>query len=399
MPIFSRGEMERRLSNLRSHMAAQNLDGVVATSYPTFYYLTGAPIHAFGRPIAVVIPVNDAAAIVESIIEIDHTRAQTWIEDIRTYHDYNILAVYDSLRSPLESLVAQVRSVIASRGLSRGRIGIENARLPYQHFQLLQAAMEQVEWVDASHTLDLLRLVLSQEELALVQAADAVADVGQELLIEQLEPGRRAGDIVHTVRETMIQEICRVHPQKPFHLHVDPGLGDVRKAAGHSEWTLWNADDRVENDQLLTTVISVWLWGYWGNIERTVYVGAPDDRVRRAFDIMVEANETAIAQIHPSMHVRDIDGITKEVLGNYGYTSRSGSGCGRGIVSYEGNARELHMDLRLYSDVVLEPGMAFSLEPDLLEPGIGTFRHCNTILVTDNGCEVDSRLPRGPMYV
>ena len=53
------------------------------------------------------------------------------------------------------------------------------------------------------------------------------------------------------------------------------------------------------------------------------------------------------------------------------------------------------MDLRLYSDVILEPGMAFSLEPDLEVPGIGTFRHCNTIIVTENGCEVDSRLPRG----
>jgi Xaa-Pro dipeptidase len=67
-----------------------------------------------------------------------------------------------------------------------------------------------------------------------------------------------------------------------------------------------------------------------------------------------------------------------------------------GVLSYQRrSARELKLDLRLYSDVILQPGMAFSLKPDLNVPGIGIFRHYNTIIVTENGCEVDSRLPRG----
>ena len=71
----------------------------------------------------------------------------------------------------------------------------------------------------------------------------------------------------------------------------------------------------------------------------------------------------------------------------------------RGITSYEADARELAMDLRAYADVLLEPGMAFSLEPDLDVAGIGVFRHCNTIIVTEEGCEVDSRLPWGAIVV
>ena len=126
------------------------------------------------------------------------------------------------------------------------------------------------------------------------------------------------------------------------------------------------------------------------NVERTLYVGTPNSQVRLAFDIMVEANETTIAMIQPAIGLAEVDRTAKGVLTHYGYTTRSGSGCGRGIVSYEGNARELHMDLRLYSELLLEAGMAFSLEPDLLEVGVGTFRHCNTIIVTDEACVVDS---------
>jgi Xaa-Pro aminopeptidase len=288
---------------------------------------------------------------------------------------------------------------IGDRGLARRRIGFEDAKLPLAHLAALRAALPDIDFVPASDLLDRLRLVLSPEELALVRAADAVADVGQERLIVLLRPGATARELVDDVRATMIDAILARHPDMPFHLHVGTGLGAAAKGAGHSEWATWNGEDRVERGQLLETVISVWLWGYWGNVERAVYVGEPSDEILRAFQIMIDANEAAIAATRPGVSLADVDRAAKTVLTRHGYTTRTGSGCGRGITSYEADARELQMDLRLYADVVLEPGMAFSLEPDLDVPGIGTFRHCNTIIVTETGCEVDSRLPRGVIWV
>jgi Xaa-Pro dipeptidase len=56
------------------------------------------------------------------------------------------------------------------------------------------------------------------------------------------------------------------------------------------------------------------------------------------------------------------------------------------------------VDVRLYQDLAVEPGMAFSVEPNVELAGVGTFRHCNTVIVTATGCEVDSSLPRGPIW-
>ena len=56
MNIFSREEMDRRVTAARAAMERFNLDAVVATSYPASYYLSGAPIHCFGRPMATLIP-------------------------------------------------------------------------------------------------------------------------------------------------------------------------------------------------------------------------------------------------------------------------------------------------------------------------------------------------------
>jgi Xaa-Pro aminopeptidase len=348
--------MDRRVAAARTAMDQLELDAVIVTSYPASYYLSGAPIHCFGRPMGTLIPRQGEAAMVTSNIEKGHVAAQSWIEDVRHYWDYNVTSDF--------------RSVMAD-----------------------------VEFVEASDMLDRLRLVLSTEELALIRAADAIADVGQERLIELIAPGAMARDLVDQVRAAMLDAILERHPQMPFHVHVGTGLGAVAKGSGHSEWATWNGDSRIEVEQLLETVISVWLWGYWGNVERAVYVGEPSPEVQAAFQIMVDANEAAIAVTRPGIPLADVDRTAKTVLAEHGYQTRTGSGCGRGITSYEADARELKMDLRLYSDVILEPGMAFSLEPDLDVPGMGTFRHCNTIIVTENGCDVDSRLPRGIIWV
>jgi Xaa-Pro dipeptidase len=399
MAIFSRGEMERRMAAARQAMAARELDAVVATSYAASYYLSGAPIHCFGRPMATLIPREGDPAMVTSIIEQGHVGAQSWIEDVRCYWDYNTTPDYADPQPPLQSMAKLLASALAERGLTRARIGIEDAKLPLAHLEALRVGLPNVTFLGASDLLDRLRLVLSAEELALTRAADAIADIGQERLIELLAPGATARELVDDVRATMIDAILARHPEVPFHLHVGTGLGSGAKGAGHSEWATWNADDRVQTGQLLETVISVWLWGYWGNVERAVYVGEPPDEVRRAFEIMVAANEEAIAAIRPGVPLADVDRAAKAVLTRHGYATRTGSGCGRGITSYEANARELKMDLRLYADVILEPGMAFSLEPDLDVPGMGVLRHCNTIIVTGDGCDVDSRLPQGIVWV
>ncbi|MDI6641296.1 MAG: M24 family metallopeptidase, partial [Elusimicrobiota bacterium] len=41
--------------------------------------------------------------------------------------------------------------------------------------------------------------------------------------------------------------------------------------------------------------------------------------------------------------------------------------------------------LRFDNDLVLEEGMAFSLEPGIYVPGIGGFRHSDTVILTKDG--------------
>ena len=399
MPIFSHPEMDRRIDNLRREMGRCQVDCVVVTSYAAFYYLSGAPIYPYGRPMALIVPLDGDPTIIESIIERSHTESQSWITDIRFYWDYNPEPVYQNPRPPTTSLLHHVREVLKKQRVVTGRIGFEDAALPVTMYDALRSIAPEAALVGVSDWLERLRLVHSDEELNLIRAADVIADAGQETLLRELAPGKSARQLDSAVRTRLTDEVLRRYPGTPFEFVLMLGLGSATTGAGHSLWSSWDGNDRVAAGQLLTTGITVWLWGYDGNVERTVYVGQPTDEIRRAFDAMVEANERAIAMVRPGVRLADVDRLTKDVLASHGYGTRTGSGLGRGITSYEGNARERLMDVRLYSDVVLESGMAFSLEPNLEVPGIGTFRHCNTIIVTPLGCEVDSRLPRGALWI
>jgi len=45
-------------------------------------------------------------------------------------------------------------------------------------------------------------------------------------------------------------------------------------------------------------------------------------------------------------------------------------------------------------DTIIEPGMVFSVEPGLYVPGLGGFRHSDTLVVTGDGIEMLTYYPR-----
>ncbi len=398
MPVFTRAEMDRRHEALRRRMREAGLDAVLATSYPNFYYLSGAPVHPFGRPIACLVPADGEPVTITSIIERGHMLLQTWIKDVRNYWDFNPTPAIEDPRPPLVSLTHHLVQAVEDRGLARKRIGFEEGMLPVGHLTAFREALPGVDWAPATALVDRLRLVKSAEELAFIRAGDDVSDFGQELALETVRPGRHAPELNNAIRTEMANYAHRKYPDMPFNIHAHVGLSTLARESGHSEWTTWGFDLVVRPGQILEMILECWMWGYWGNVERAVCVGEPTGRQRELLEIMVELNEAAIAAIRPGITFGDVDRASKRILEKHDMVTPTGTGVGRGLTSYEGNARELFADVRLYNDVVLEPGMAFTVEPHVREDGV-IYRHCNTTIVTGRGCEVDSRVPRGILTV
>ena len=89
---------------------------------------------------------------------------------------------------------------------------------------------------------------------------------------------------------------------------------------------------------------------------------------------------------------READAIAREVIERAGYGETFGHGLGHGI------GLEVHEPpwiSRTKGDIVLQPGMVFSVEPGIYLPGWGGVRIEDLVLLREDGCQVLCRSPKG----
>jgi Xaa-Pro aminopeptidase len=87
---------------------------------------------------------------------------------------------------------------------------------------------------------------------------------------------------------------------------------------------------------------------------------------------------------------RDVDAEARSVIEEAGFGRFFNHGLGHGI------GLEIHEAPRMSrtTEVALQPGMVLTVEPGIYLPDWGGIRIEDDVLVTPDGCEVLTRLPR-----
>ena len=130
--------------------------------------------------------------------------------------------------------------------------------------------------------------------------------------------------------------------------------------------------------------------GYHADITRTLLFGVPDEKRQRVYDIVLEAQQRAIASIRPGLQGSQVDAVARDYITEQGYGEYFGHGLGHGL------GLEVH-DGRILtkkSEIVLRPGMVTTVEPGIYIPGWGGVRIEDDVLITPDGCEVLTCSPR-----
>jgi len=147
---------------------------------------------------------------------------------------------------------------------------------------------------------------------------------------------------------------------------------------------------KLQPGEFVTFDFGAYFQGYCSDLTRTIVVGEPTDRHREIYNIVLEAQERALAHIKPGMTGREADALTRETIARYGYGEFFGHGTGHGI------GLEIHEAPRLSqrSDTVLEPGMVVTVEPGIYIPGFGGVRIEDDVVVTESGIRVLTSSPK-----
>ncbi len=132
----------------------------------------------------------------------------------------------------------------------------------------------------------------------------------------------------------------------------------------------------------------VLLDGYCSDMTRTVHLGPARKGEREAYDAVLEAQQAGVAAVRAGVFASAVDEATRSVLVKAGLGEAFSHSTGHGV------GIEIHESPRLgkkregADDPRLKAGMIVTIEPGVYLPGRFGIRIEDTVLVTDEGCEI-----------
>lgn len=130
------------------------------------------------------------------------------------------------------------------------------------------------------------------------------------------------------------------------------------------------------------------LEGYCSDMTRTFFIGTTT--LAKEYDLVLEANLTAIAAVKPGVLLSEIDAAARQVITADGYGDAFVHRTGHGI----GSSVHEPYPVSASSTVRCVPGMVFSIEPGIYLEGRGGIRIEDLVVVTPGGCDVLNAYPK-----
>ena len=282
------------------------------------------------------------------------------------------------IRPSVQSMVEASKKLITKAKVSS--VALEGNSLSLGQAEALSEALPDVNLVTTSSIVEKLREIKDREEIATirkaVKAAQKAFDVIKASLTADQTEKEIAFNLEHQIRKfggrgTSFDPIVAVGPQAALP-HAQPG----EQRIGDDNFCLfdWGADyDR-----------------YLSDITRTIVTGKLTTKFEKVYNTVLQAQLKAIKAIKPGAIMSKVDAAARNHIAKAGYGKYFGHSLGHGIGTF------IHEYPRLASNqhVPLQPGMVVTVEPGIYLPGWGGVRIEDDVLVTKDGHEVLTSVPK-----
>lgn len=360
---------QARLDKLNASLRTSDLDAVILNPGPTLKYLTGLGFHLMERPVVLFFAKDQEPAIVLPELELQKVASLPYK-----------LQVFPYPENPSE-WEAAFRKAAQVLGLDGKRIGVEPRNLRLLEFRYVKDGAPEAEYPDASEVLTGLRLRKDQPEVEAMRKAVRIAQSALEATLPLIKIGMTEKEL----SSELVTQLLRhgSEPEMPFSPIVSGGPNSANPHASPTERKLQAGD-------LLVIDWGATHEGYVSDLTRTFAAGEVDEEYRKIHTIVQEANAAGRAAAKPGVPCADVDHAAREVIEKSGYgkyfTHRTGHGIGM----------EGHEEPYMRGDNmrILEPGMAFTVEPGIYLPGRNGVRIEDNMVITESGAESLSDMPR-----
>jgi len=381
-PTFSTGEMQRRVSALRTMMAEMNVDACLFTSIHNIGYYSGFIYCAFGRPYGLVVTDKDCTTISANI---DY--GQPW----RRGHGDNLVYTdwqRDNFYSAAASLIKQGAS-----------IGIEYDHVSLDMREKLAKTFPKSSFSDVAVATMGQRMIKSDEEIAVIRDGAQVGDIGGEACVAAIARNVPEYVVARAATAAMVDEIAARYPHSDLMDTWTWFQSGINTDGAHNPLTT----RRLEQGDILSLNCFSMISGYYTALERTLFFDHVDDASLKLWQINCQVHRRGLELIRPGARCSDIALELNEIFAEHDLLQYRTFGYGHsfGVLSHY-YGREAALELREDIDTVIEPNMVVSMEPMITLPqglpGAGGYREHDILVVHENGAENITKFPFGPEH-
>ncbi|HEX3042234.1 MAG TPA: aminopeptidase P family protein [Solirubrobacterales bacterium] len=261
-----------------------------------------------------------------------------------------------------------------------GRVGFEDDQMSVRLLEKLSEKLgDGTEMVAAGGSVERLRRVKDEVELAAIAEASKLADGVWEWSLEQGLAGRPEREVARSA-EARIRELGG-DPSFPAIVAAGPN-----GALPHAE----PGEREIGRGELVVFDMGAMLDGYCSDGTRTFATGDPGEEGRAVYEVVRQSQQAALDAIRAGVTGEDVDAAARKTIDDAGYGERFGHALGHGV------GLEVHEGPRLAqrSDDVLAPGEVVTVEPGIYLPGKLGVRIEDLVVVADDGLRNLSSLPK-----
>ncbi len=355
-------ERKSRVAKAQQLMMEQNIHALILDAGSTMKYFTGISWWPSERTMVAIIPAKGEVkyicpgfeeARLRELIKIG-TEVYPWQED--------------------ESPYKQIAGALKDSGITTGTIGIEE-QLRFFILDGIRKEAPHLNYVNGDVVSIPCRIIKSPREIALMQKAAAITMAAMSIGIRNLKEGMSPEEFIAVVNSA----------HRNF--GAEPSFADVNFAQASAFPHGSVQPQQLKKGDIVLMDCGCKVEGYCSDISRTIVFGTmPTKRQQEIWDLEQKAQAAGYAAAKVGVALEEVDAAARKVIVDAGFgpdyklpglPHRTGHGIGMDVHEW-GNAVRGNKQ-------VLQPGMCFSIEPNISIVGEFGVRHEDCVYMTEEG--------------
>jgi len=339
--------MTNKLSKIINYIKERNLDGVLLTSMPNIFYVSG-------------FTGDNGLLFISEERQLLVTDSRYTLQAMEQSPDFQVITAKASLVKELE-------------GLNIKKLGFEADCVTCFQLDRFKEALEGCSFEDCSSAMREIRVVKTKQEIAFIRKAAQIADDAFSHILTFARVGMTEKEIA-----LELEFFMRKNGAEKVSFDTIVAAGD-HGAMPHAE----PSERVIKAGDVVVMDFGCKYKGYASDMTRTVFFGSADERQLEVYNSVLRAQKVALAKIKAGIDENVPDQAARDELAKNNLDKYFTHSLGHGV------GVEIHENPRMAPKCtgVLKENMLVTVEPGVYIDGFMGVRIEDLVVVTAKGCE------------